>query len=105
MELNITTSILNLVIFWILGEAADGFFHNEMKRSVIVRSVVFMLIYIVDISMLLFLNSFFHWYSSYIQLIFEQTLFYSIFSTTAFFFYYFSGKKEKVLIKKEKPPT
>ncbi len=92
MELNVIVLLLNLFIFWILGESAEAFFKKEIERSLRFLFVILFIIYSVDMIMLLFINYLFNWYRSPILLLKEQTAFYLILSSLVFFSYFLKGK-------------
>ncbi|ACO03487.1 MAG TPA: hypothetical protein DEP48_07950 [Persephonella sp.] len=92
MELNAIVLLLNLIIFWILGESAEGFFKKEIERSVSFLLTILIIIYSVDMMMLLSINYLFNWYSSPVLLLKEQSVFYLILSSVVLVSYYLKGK-------------
>ncbi len=84
MELNPTPFILNLLIFWVLGESAEGFFKEEIERSKIFLIKILFVIYAVDMLMLAVLNYFFSWSDSYTLFLKEQSFFFLILSSAVF---------------------
>ncbi|WP_456401440.1 hypothetical protein [Persephonella sp.] len=94
-DLDYTVAVLNMGIFLFLLEGIVIYKKDKIKRSLtfLISSLFF--IYVIDMSFLALLNTYFNWYEDLTVLLFNQTLIYILMSFV-YVAYYFLIKFFKV---------